>query len=74
LYVNVNVTVAAPQRAGFITMLPDLVIPRPATVNQGFAAGETVPELAVAQVGGDGMAKLYNGSARTVQPIAFAAG
>ncbi len=63
-----NITVTQPQTSGFATafadgsMLPDVS-------NLNFSAGQTVPNLAVVPIGGDGGIELYNGSGGTAQFI-----
>jgi hypothetical protein len=67
--VVLNVTVTAPQRAGFITAFAGGT-QRPAASNVNFVAGQTVPNLVVVPVGADGTVSLANGSAGSVQLIA----
>src|SRR5450631_1260187 len=71
--VVLNVTVTAPTRAGFITVYGDGTT-RPATSNLNFVAGQSVPNLVIAQVGAGGNVALYNGSAGTVHLVADVSG
>ncbi|MBV9593705.1 MAG: hypothetical protein JO147_07925, partial [Actinobacteria bacterium] len=80
--VVLNVTVSAPQTAGYITVFATGTT-RPTSSNLNFVAGPTiqnsVPNLVVAPVDSSGHVTLYNGSSGTVELIAdvegyFAAG
>jgi Regulator of chromosome condensation (RCC1) repeat len=71
--VVVNITVTQPQAAGYVTVFPDGTT-RPNASNLNFSAGETIPNLVVALVGGDGKVDLYNGSGGTVQLVADVSG
>jgi hypothetical protein len=71
--VVLNVTVTAPTRAGVITVYGDGTT-RPATSNLNFVAGQSVPNLVIAQVGAGGKVALYNGSAGTVHLVADVSG
>lgn len=66
--VVLNVTVTAPQKAGYVTVLPDGQ-PLPTVSNLNFSAGQTIPNLVVVPVV-DGAIDFYNGSGGTVQVIA----
>lgn len=66
--VVLNVTVTGPKAAGYLTVYPDGVV-RPGTSNLNFSSGQTVPNLVIASVGGDGKINLFNGSSGTVQII-----
>jgi hypothetical protein len=60
--VVLNVTVAAPQGAGYLAVGP--TAPAPDTFsNLNFAAGQTIPNLVVARVGTDGNVRILNVSA-----------
>ncbi len=68
--VVINVTVTAPTAtAGSITVFPDGP-DRPNVSNLNFVKGQTVPNLVVTQVAGNGKIALYNGSTGSVQLIA----
>ena len=71
--VALNVTVADPTAAGYITVWPSGT-PRPETSNLNFQAGQNIPNLVIVPVGPDGKIQLYNGSPGTVQLIADVAG
>ena len=71
--VVLNVTVTQPTAAGFLTVFADGAA-RPTASNLNFVKGQTVPNLVVAPVGGNGKVALYNGSAGSVQMIADVAG
>jgi len=71
--VVVNVTVADPTSAGFITVWPS-GMSRQVTSNLNFQAGQNIPNLVVVPVGADGKIQLYNGSPGTVQLIADVTG
>ena len=67
--VALNITVTSPAAGGYITAWnPDDAQPTASTLN--FAAGETVPNLAIVPVSADGTVELRNGSGGTVQLIA----
>jgi len=70
--VVLNVTVTAPQTAGYVTVWGDG--PRPNASNVNFSAGQTVPNLVVAPVDSAGRVSFYNGSSGTVQLIADVSG
>jgi len=57
--VVVNVTAVGPTSAGYLTAWPDAVT-RPGTSDLNFAAGQTVPNLVVVQVGTTGQIDVYN--------------
>jgi len=57
--VVLNVTAVGPTAAGYLTVWPDLVT-RPGTSDLNFAAGQTVPNLVVVQVGTNGKIDVYN--------------
>ena len=61
--VVLNVTVTGPADPGFVTVYPTGVT-RPLASSLNFTAGETVPNLVIAQVGTDGQISLYNSSRR----------
>ena len=67
--VVLNLTVASPQKAGYITAYPSGGT-RPTTSSLNFAAGQTVPNLVVARLGSAGQVSLYNGSGGTVRLVA----
>ena len=69
----VNVTVADPTSAGFITVWPSGTS-RQVTSNLNFQAGQNIPNLVVVPVGADGKIQLYNGSPGTVQLVADVTG
>jgi len=71
--VVLNVTVTQPGQGGYLTVYAGGAA-RPTASNLNFVAGQTVPNLVVAPIGGDGTVALFNGSASTVQLIADAAG
>lgn len=71
--VLLNVTVAAPTAAGFVTVY-GTGQPRPPTSNLNFVAGRTVANLVLAAVGADGQVDLFNSAARTTQLVADVAG
>ena len=71
--VIVNVTVADPTAAGYITVWPSGA-PRQQTSNLNFQAGQNIPNLVIVPVGADGKIQLFNGSGGTVQLIADVAG
>ncbi len=57
--VVVNVTAVGPTSAGYLTVWPDLVT-RPGTSDLNVAAGQTVPNLVIVQVGSTGKIDVYN--------------
>jgi hypothetical protein len=57
--VVLNVTAVGPTAAGYLTVWPDAVT-RPGTSDLNFAAGQTVPNLVVVQVGATGKIDVYN--------------
>ncbi|MGO4597824.1 CHAP domain-containing protein [Terrabacter sp. 2RAF25] len=57
-----NVTVAVPAAAGYLTSYPSGAV-RPGSRSVSFAAGETVSELVPARLGTDGKVSLYSSSA-----------
>ncbi len=57
--VALNVTVTGPTASGFLTVYPSGTT-RPVASNLNFVAGQTVPNLVVAQVGFDGKVIVYN--------------
>ena len=61
---SVNVTVADPAAAGFITVWPSGTA-RQQTSNLNFQAGQNIPNLVIVPVGADGKIQLFNGSAGT---------
>jgi hypothetical protein len=67
--VVLNVTVTQPTGSGYATVFPDGAA-RPLASNLNFSARETIPNLVIAPVGGDGKVDLYNGSGGTVQIVA----
>jgi len=71
--VALNVTVAAPTAAGYITVWPSGT-PQQQTSNLNFQAGQNIPNLVIVPVGADGKIQLFNGSGGTVQLIADVAG
>ena len=70
--VVLNVTVTEPTAPSFLTVYPNGAA-RPATANLSFDAGQTVPNLVVAEVGAEGKVAVYN-AAGTVQVILDVAG
>lgn len=62
--VVMNVTVATPTAAGFLTVYPDNTT-RPNTSNLNFGAGQTTAALVTVPVGADGYLRLYNGGGST---------
>ncbi|MFL6101651.1 MAG: hypothetical protein ACJ71T_17015 [Actinomycetales bacterium] len=71
--VVVNLTVASPQRGGYLTAYP-FGTTRPRTSNLNFTTGHTVPNLAVVPVGSGGKISLYNSSAGSARLIADISG
>lgn len=60
--VVLNVTVTAPQAAGYITAFPSGVV-QPDTSNLNFAPGQTIPNAVIAGVGPDGAVCLFTSAA-----------
>jgi hypothetical protein len=58
--VVLNVTAVGPTSAGYLTVWPDPVSPRPGTSDLNIVAGQTVPNLVVVQVGSTGKIDVYN--------------
>ena len=56
--VVLNVTVAQPDGEGYVTVYPGLE-PRPGSSNLNFVKGQTIPNLVVAKVGGDGTVNFF---------------
>lgn len=71
--VVLNVTVAAPEKAGYLTVYP-YGANRPNASNLNFAAGQDIPNLTVVKVGDNGRVAVFNGSAGSVSVIADVAG
>ena len=71
--VVLNVTATQPSAAGAVSVYPGGVS-QPSVANLNFAAGQTVANLVIAQVGADGTVRLTNGPSGTVQLIADVAG
>jgi alpha-tubulin suppressor-like RCC1 family protein len=71
--VVLNVTVTAPAKPGYLTVYGEGTT-RPTASNLNFVAGQTVPNLVIAQTGPTGKVVLYNGSTGTVQLVADVAG
>ncbi|MFD0327528.1 hypothetical protein ACFQZC_03080 [Streptacidiphilus monticola] len=67
--VVLNVTVAGPTAAGYLTVYPDGMT-RPAASDLNWSAGETVPNHVVVRLGADGKVDFYNGSSGTVAVVA----
>ena len=65
-----NVTVADPTSAGFLTVFPTGTI-RPLASNLNFVAGQTVPNLVIAKIGSSGQVSIFNsvGSANVIVDI-----
>jgi cellulase (glycosyl hydrolase family 5)/fibronectin type III domain protein len=68
--VVLNVTVTGTTAAGYLTVWPDLAS-RPTASDLNWAAGQTVPNLVVVKLGGDGKIDLYNpaGSANVIVDV-----
>jgi len=66
--VFVNVTVTEPQTSGYLAVYPS-GDPIPATSNLNFVKNLTVPNLALAEVGGDGTISIQNVGPGTAQVI-----
>ncbi len=71
--VVMNVTVTRPTAGGFLTVFPGGTT-LPSASNLNFATGQTVPNLVVVKVGGNGKVQLRNGSTGTVHLIGDVAG
>ena len=71
--VVVNLTVATPTAAGYLTAYAD-ELARPGTSDLNYAKGQTVANLAVVPVGADGKIKITNNSGGSVQLIADVVG
>lgn len=71
--VVINVTATAPTRAGYLTVYSP-GFPRPITSSVNYRAGQTVPNLVVAPLAGNGTIRVFNGSAGTVYVVADMAG
>ena len=70
--VILNVTATGPSTGGFLTVFPSGTS-RPGTSNLNFTAGQTIANLVVATVGGDGQVSIFN-AAGTTHVIADVAG
>ncbi len=62
--VVMNVTVASPTAAGFLTAWPSGE-PRPLVASLNFLAGQTVPNLVTVKLGANGKVNLFNSSGRS---------
>ncbi|MBS0567594.1 MAG: hypothetical protein JSS59_09345 [Proteobacteria bacterium] len=62
--VVLNVTAVGPTAAGYATVWP-ADVPQPTASNLNFVAGDTVANLVVAKVGGNGQVALYNSAGNT---------
>ncbi len=71
--VFLNTTVTEPRRSGYVTAWPSGTA-RPTASSLNFVAGQTVPNLVMVKVGGNGRVSLYNGSAGTAHLVADIAG
>jgi len=71
--VVLNVTVTGPAAAGFVTAYASGAV-RPLASNQNFVVGQTVPNVVVAPVGGDGRVALFNGAPGSVDLVADISG
>lgn len=71
--VVLNVTVASPQRSGYVTVFPTGTT-RPATSNLNFTAGRNVPNLTVVKVGTGGQVSFYNSSFGSTRLLADVSG
>ncbi len=56
-----NVTVTEPSTGGYLTVYPS-TMSRPLASNLNFVAGQTLPNLVVSKLGGDGRVSIYNSS------------
>lgn len=71
--VVLNVTVAEPTAAGFVTVYPDGSA-RPTASNLNFIRNQIVPNLVVVRVSSDGSVRFYNGSSGSIQLVADVSG
>ena len=71
--VVLNVTVTEPVSPGYVTAYPDGG-PIPTASNLNFVSNQTVPNLVVVPVGGDGKVCLFNGSMGTAHLLADVSG
>jgi alpha-tubulin suppressor-like RCC1 family protein len=71
--VVMNVTVTSPTQSGIITAWADGT-QRPAVSNLNFVRNQTIPNLVVVPVGANGVVRLANGSAGSVQLIGDVSG
>lgn len=71
--VVLNVTVTQPTSPGYVTAYPHGG-PIPTASNLNFVTKQTVPNLVVVPVGGDGKVSLFNGSTGTVHLLADISG
>ncbi|MGR4882683.1 hypothetical protein ACIPUC_25215 [Streptomyces sp. LARHCF249] len=71
--VALNVTAANTTSGGHVSVFAS-GSPRPTASNINFEAGQTVPNLVIAQVGADGYVELYNGGWEPVDLIADVTG
>ena len=71
--VAVNVTVTGPTRGGNITVYP-AGAKQPTASNLNFAAGQTVPNLALAELGSSGRIEITNNSDGTIDLLADVTG
>ncbi|HVL07096.1 MAG TPA: hypothetical protein VM388_13985 [Acidimicrobiales bacterium] len=62
--VVLNVTVTSPAQTGFLTVFPSGTS-RPLASNVNFVPGQTVPNLVMARVGGNGNVAIYNSAGPT---------
>lgn len=62
--VALNVTVARPSQAGFLTVWPKGQV-RPNASNLNFTAGQTVPNMVIVPIGADGQISIINESGST---------
>jgi hypothetical protein len=58
--VVLNVTVAAPESGGYLTVYPEGDAPYASNVN--FVPGQTIPNLVIARIGSDGRVRILNAS------------
>lgn len=70
--VILNITATAPSAPSYLTAWPDGLW-QPTTSDLNFAAGQTVPNLVIVEVGADGKIDIYNASGQ-VQVIADVSG
>ena len=71
--VVLNVTVTQPTASGVVTVYPDGSV-RPATSNLNFVRGQTVPNLVISRVGGNGVVDLQVATAGRAHLIADISG